>query len=217
MTLFESCVEQQTTESGEAHKYLTWRIVPLSGVLALQLQEDGGAALAPSVDASAPAVFAPHAGAGGRASAFLMTAPGAVVFVNGLPAASLTALQDGDEIALSASEVGRVYYTTDAEPEVVPYEETAEAEFCPRSKQRLHAGMPVVHCPGCGHPYLQSAEVPAYTYAEECEICHRASTLGLSWHPPEARLAGSFDLKAVLRRHATACAGAAAGEAEHAQ
>lgn len=186
---------------GPPRRHIEWVARTITHTVQLYLSQEGFVRVADSSDPSQTTVtLASYAHPHSRAPCFLLPPPGMPVYLNGQPAASLTALNDRDEIALSGEAGGRAYFLGEAEAKVEPYRETDEEVRCPRSNAVLRAGMPVVYCPGCEHPYLQSEEVPAYTYGAECAVCQRPARLGLSWRPAEESLAGNFDLARALDR-----------------
>ncbi len=124
---------------------------------------------------------------GGRLKGLLVCADHRAVLVNGQKVLSATVLRHQDEIALGSEPSARVFFSTeerlDIVPFKVPFEEKGEPVYCARSKQRLVEGTPAVRCT-CGLWYIQTDDMPAFTYDAVCVGCRRPTTLGdYSWRP----------------------------------
>jgi len=93
------------------------------------------------------------------------SAPG--VAVNGVPLqARIRVLADRDEIRVAG--LGRVFFSTEQLACVAPFTGADTPTFCPRCKQAVTAGSPVVRCPTCERWYHQSEEYPCWTYTDRC-------------------------------------------------
>ena len=105
------------------------------------------------------------------------------VAVNGVPvAASLRVLADRDELCVPGA--GRVFFSTEELPHPVPFPGTAGVVHCLRCKQAIDAGSDAVRCPACRRWFHQHADLPCWTYTEQC-LCGRATALdaGFVWTP----------------------------------
>jgi hypothetical protein len=124
-------------------------------------------------------------GNGGHSACWLLFSDGPRVRVNGEPVvAGVHALADRDEIVLDGA--GRAFLSLEALPNVAPFPGGDRRIFCARSKLEIARGVPAVRC-SCGTWYLQSKEVPGFTYGPACLTCGRSTDLGgePAWSPHE--------------------------------
>lgn len=115
------------------------------------------------------------------------------VTLNGLPALSFGLLTDRDEFSLATWPGARLYYSSESAREIEPFHETGEPVHCARSKILITEGMPCVRC-ACGLYYIQSEDVPAFTYDETCVGCGGPTVLGYAWQPERLVKSVGFDL-----------------------
>jgi len=106
------------------------------------------------------------------------------VRVNGLqPVAGMRALQDGDEIVLDANPA--IFFSAETLARIEDFPGAPQPVYCGRCRQALTAGQPGVRCPQCGLWHHQTAELPCWTYSENCSLCPQQTSLdaGFAWVP----------------------------------
>lgn len=104
--------------------------------------------------------------------------------VNGCAVVLLVAaLADRDEIGLGGGCVG--FLSLERIARVEPLGPVEGQAFCPRCRQEIAVGSPVVRCTGCGVAYHQSDDFPCFTYGSSCIVCGSATLLDgeLRWTP----------------------------------
>jgi hypothetical protein len=115
----------------------------------------------------------------------LLCGPKQPVWVNGLPVPlGLTVLSDRDEIRLLHT---AVWFSTETQPHVEPFSESATRGVCPRCKQRIEAGTPAVCCPSCGLWHHASDDLPCWSYAPTCAACAQDTAMDADflWTPED--------------------------------
>jgi len=162
-----------------------WKPVGLKDGLISVGVSDGRAAVVSPDEGNAVASLIPYQDLNGRRRCFLICRRGSHVRCKGLPIlAGVRVLSDKDEIALGNGPEARFYYSQESKPQIVPFEEGPRPTYCARSKARITQGTPAVQCPSCGLWYIETDEMPAYTYCgEPCVGCGRPTTTDYSWAP----------------------------------
>ena len=113
-----------------------------------------------SDDTSANAVVVRrHRSAG---DTWVLVAPsGTAVRINGWPLhLGLRVLRDRDELRIGDAEP--CFFSTERLAHVETMAETASAACCPRCRQPIAGGSPVVRCPRCGVFHHQTDELPCW-------------------------------------------------------
>ncbi|TFH21441.1 MAG: hypothetical protein E4H03_10675 [Myxococcales bacterium] len=105
---------------------------------------------------------------GGPRRAILVTAPGAVVHLNGYPPASVATLSDRDEIRLGAVRlVLAAFDTTEIEPFDTVRHGPADCAAC---STPIVDGDPVLACPACGVRYHAGRDGDSEPVAPACDV-----------------------------------------------
>jgi hypothetical protein len=166
----------------------SWEMVPLTTAVGIGL-EDGRPVVRALDEGTSVVLLVPVTTAEGKEQCLLMSPSvgAAEVRVNGLPVLTLSLLTHRDEVRVGSHPLARIYLSSESKLEVVPFKEPKGSEkptFCARSKARITEGSPAVRCV-CGLWYLQTPEIPAFTYAPgaTCVGCGRPTTLDFTWHP----------------------------------
>lgn len=125
---------------------------------------------------------------GGAPAWALIAPPHSRVRVNGeAPLAGLCVLADRDEIVIASGV--RYFFSTETLAQVDPFpgSEQGQAVFCGRCRDRITRGALAVRCGGCGIWYHQDADLPCWSYSENCAFCGRATALdaGFQWTPED--------------------------------
>jgi hypothetical protein len=126
-----------------------------------------------------------RADAGGGETWVLLAEDAAAVRVNGVALATgIRALQHGDEIRLDSGST--CFFSSERLPSIEPF--AGGGGNCPRCRNPIAAGTPVVRCPGCRSAYHQDKELACYSYAEDCVVCGQPTQLTshLRWTPEAA-------------------------------
>lgn len=109
----------------------------------------------------------------------LVSAGKAGVRINGMPVfMGIRVLQDQDEICVAGE---RVFFSTERLAHVDAFPGDESPIFCPRCKQLIPRGSPVVRCPQCQVFHHQSEELPCWTYSNTCALCGQSTTLDASY------------------------------------
>jgi len=146
----------------------------------------GAGPVAPEAAPSDPRVWLVLSDSGVPPSWALVASPDAHVQVNGrAPVAGLRVLNDRDMIRTANG--ARYVFCSESRAVIEPFRAADRTVFCGRCRQRLDGGSPAVCCPGCGIWYHQGADLPCWTYSEQCVYCHRATAFdaGYSWTPED--------------------------------
>jgi len=188
--------EEETPEhrAPEQREHLTeWLPHPVDDTLIIALEGDRPVVQETTTHSSPCLWLIPWRGENGRKRCLLVCRRDLLDFlrVNGLPALSLTVLDDRDEIAVGTAPVSRFFFSQESKAEVVPFKEGSEPVYCARSKSLLTEGVLSVRCPRCGLWYVETEEIPAYSYhGQPClgPGCGRPPVLGYAWKPEPIRL-----------------------------
>jgi len=139
------------------------------------------------------------------------------VLVNGLSTLSANVLHHRDEVSFGPLPEHRFYYSSEVQKKVRPFHEGDVPVFCARSKTHITEGMPAVQCQ-CGLWYVQSIQVPAYTYGDTCVGCGVPTALDAGWTPQPVVKSCCFTMDEyrhdLLRRRQELCSGAPISQTE---
>ena len=181
-----------TPERGE--HAIEWKSFPLTDTIAVSVEKDQPVVQSNGNNGATLLQLIPWDFGGNRQQCLLVCAAEAtqLIRVNGLPMLSLTALDDRDEIALGTAPFSRIYVSFDSQATVVPFQEGETPTYCARSKTRITEGTPAVQCPNpkCRLWYIETEEMPAYSYDGEPCVCGRLPTMGYAWAPEPIELSG---------------------------
>lgn len=162
----------------------SWRVIPISDALSIDLQPDGTLVVGPRARALATFVsFSDH----GPPAAALVTAPHARVTVNGFRPLGVSVLTDRDEIRLGST---RVLFSAYSPAREEPFPSDARETRCARCKVRLQPGDTAARCPVCGAWHHQGplagddGERRCLSYDPQCGIGRHDWKKAL-WTPEE--------------------------------
>ena len=120
----------------------------------------------------------------------LVVAPASAVRVNGWQlVGGIRVLRDRDEFVVQG--VGGAYYfSTERLARIEAYDGAGvEGAACPRCRQSIAPGSPVVRCPGCSVACHEDATVALAcgSYGPQCPVCGHPSALdaGFRWTPED--------------------------------
>ncbi|MBN1421524.1 MAG: hypothetical protein JXP34_22315 [Planctomycetes bacterium] len=164
-----------------------WKVVPLDhDTHAIPCEGAGRPPVEEMSHGDNGAVIVRHRSSTGDGEVWILLAPrGSAIRINGVPdGMGMHILRDRDEIL--APGAGRLFFSTERRPEIVPYPETEGPRFCARCRQAIAAGTPAVRC-ACGLWHHESAGLPCWTYAERCSGCPAPTSLDgrFRWSPEE--------------------------------
>ncbi len=176
---------------------MDWAIVPLTDA-AYAVSDKGVSAIADtdgSIDEAGPPALLVRRDLGAQEHWLLLARKNAHLDVNGAPLAlGARLLCDRDEIVVrgkdpSASLHG--FFSTERQPEIVPFPASGGEVRCPRCKQPLDPGRPAVRCPNpdCGiwHHEDQERSLLCWSYADTCTLCPQPTHFdgGFRWTPEQ--------------------------------
>ncbi len=110
--------------------------------------------------------------------------------INGDPVfAGIRILRDRDEILISHAhgDSQRLYFSSEHKATIERFDGSDHDVPCMRCHQGISPGSLVVRCPSCGALHHETADVPCYSYSENCAngVCSHSTNMDgeFSWSP----------------------------------